>query len=153
MDISPCKFLYEVSHYASAKRLCRWDPTILKRPYERGFPSIEFLYILFRFGLHLIGRRRVNHQEGFLNKKQKHQILQDFLWDFFAHRVLQSKELAQLDVACSIKPKQATWTWAVSSAASEARFTHSREAGPGHHLQPQRDVQRPGAQIRSPAAP
>ena len=49
--------------------------------------------------------------------------------DFFARFLVQFQELVQLDVACSMKPKQTTQTCALWSTASEARSINLERQG------------------------
>ena len=54
-------------------------------------------------------------------KFEKNEFTKKYFGTYFALRVLQFGEFVPLDVACSMKLKQAMQTRAVSSIASEAR--------------------------------
>ena len=86
--------------------------------------QFDFIYFV-QFNLHLIGRK-VNLQ-AVISKRVKFDKKSSFTFsfDFF----VQFGEFVQLDVACPMKPKQTTQTYALSSTASEARSINLERQG------------------------
>ena len=81
--------------------------------------SIHFIYFV-QFNLHLIGRK-VNLQAVIFKRIQ---FDEKSFWTFSFAFFVQFGEFVQLDVACPMKPKQTTQTYALSSIASEARSSN-----------------------------
>ena len=104
-----------------------WKGDIYLEPVlTRMITCFQFDFIYFvQFNLHLIGRK-VNLQ-AVISKRVKFDKKSSFTFsfDFF----VQFGEFVQLDVACPMKPKQTTQTYALSSTASEARSINLERQG------------------------
>ena len=79
----------------------------------------DFVYFV-QLTLHLIGRKVNLEAVIFKRIKVGKKSFWTFSFDFF----VQFGEFVQLDVACSMKPKQTTQTYALSSIASEVRSSN-----------------------------
>ena len=100
--------------------------TVLRPVLTRMITCFHFDYMYFvPFNLHLIGRK-VNLQALiFKRAKYDKRHFGSCLFDIF----VQFGEFVQVDVACPMKPKQTTQTYALSSTASVARTMNLERNG------------------------